>query len=190
MRHKPSQSWRAGLSCFALLTLLPLGIHGSDGPLHADQWTNDPVVARVYEHFGEGPKPIVQVIGPDQFAMPIWKRVRNLVAFRIHRHGVDGTTVADAAIYLVRGSAIYQKAAAALRNNATQKEYVWCLLAAVFAHESAHTTPATERQALVAEAAQLRRCLSAGHLFAGDGWSALSYLGKVEAKLLNPREHY
>ena len=29
-----------------------------------------------------------------------------------------------------------------------------------------------------------------GHLFSADGWSALSYLGKVEAKLRNPREHY
>jgi hypothetical protein len=112
------------------------------------------------------------------------------VAFRLFRPGPANATVADAAIYLVRDSAVYSKAAAALRNNTTQHEYVWCLLAAVLAHEAAHTAPGTERQALIAEAAQLRRCLFAGHLFSSDGWNPLAYLGKVEAKLRNPREHY
>ena len=45
---------------------------------------------------------------------------------------------ADAAIYLVRDSAIYSKAAATLRTGATNSEYAWCLLAAVCVHESAH----------------------------------------------------
>ncbi len=66
----------------------------------------------------------------------------------------------------------------------------WCLLAAVLAHEAAHTALRTERQALMAEAAQLRRCLFAGHLSSGDGWSPVTYLDKVEAKLRHPREHY
>jgi hypothetical protein len=50
---------------------------------------------------------------------------------------------------------------------------VWCLLAAVLAHESAHTTPNTERDALMAEAAQLRRCISSGHLFPDEQWNPL-----------------
>jgi len=112
------------------------------------------------------------------------------VAFRLHRHRDDGTTVADAPIYLVRTSAVYLKAAAVLRSGATQREYVWCLLAAIVAHESAHTAPMTERQALTAEAEELRRCLFDGHLFTGDEWSPVTYLGKVEAKLRHPREHY
>jgi hypothetical protein len=40
------------------------------------------------------------------------------------------------------------------------------------------------------EAAQLRRCLLAGHLAAGDGWDPVTYLGQVEAKFRRPREHY
>jgi hypothetical protein len=108
----------------------------------------------------------------------------------MHRHQPDGSTLADAAIYLLRDSALYAKAAEVARNRSTHHEYVWCLLAAVIAHEAQHTAPKTERQALLAEAAQLRRCLFAGHLHSGDGWSAVTYLGKVEAKLRHPREHY
>jgi hypothetical protein len=43
---------------------------------------------------------------------------------------------------------------------------------------------------LTAEIAQLCRCLLAGHLHSGNGWSVASYLGNVEAKLRNQREHY
>jgi hypothetical protein len=151
---------------------------------------SDPVIARLYEHLGSGPRPIVLAVGPGHFPPPVWNRVKHLVAFRIHRHRDDGTTAADAAIYLVRDSAIYAKAAEAARHRSTHHEYIWCLLAAVILHESAHTEPKTERQALLTEAAQLRRCLFEGHLYAGDGWSAVGYLGKVEAKLRHPREHY
>jgi hypothetical protein len=112
------------------------------------------------------------------------------VAIRLHRHQPDGRTVVDAPIYLVRESRLYQEAAAALRNHATVKEYVWCQLAAVIAHESAHTVPLTEREALLSEAGQLRRCMLAGHLHSTDGWSAAAYLMKVEARLRNPQEHY
>ena len=59
----------------------------------------------------------------------------------------------------MRESTLYLKAAAALRNQTTIQEYLWCQLAEVLAHEAAHTSPLTERQALMAEAAQLRRCL-------------------------------
>ena len=83
---------------------------------------------------------------------------------------------------IVRNSAIYLKADAALRNGTTNDEYVWCLLAAVLAHEGAHKGPMTEREALIAEAEQLRRCLFAGHLHTGSGWSAGAYLLKVEAE--------
>jgi len=150
----------------------------------------DPVIARMTRHFGDGSRPIVIAVGPDQFPAPVWNRVKGLMAFRLHRHRDDGATVADAPIYLVRTSDIYLKAAAALRTGATQREYVWCLLAAIVAHESAHTAPMTERQALMAEAAQLRRCLHDGHLFTGAEWSPVTYLGQVEAKLRHPREHY
>lgn len=155
-----------------------------------DEKTRDAVVARVYGHLGEEPKPYVMVIGPGDFSPTVWKRTRDLVAFRLHRPQTDGTTVTDAAIYLLRDSDMYRTAAAALRTGATQKEYIWCLLAAVLTHESAHTAPKTEREALTAEAAQLGRCLRAGHLFSGDGWNPVNYLGKVQARLRNPREHY
>jgi hypothetical protein len=64
------------------------------------------------------------------------------------------------------------------------------LLAAVLAHEAAYVAPLTEREALIAEADQLRQCLFAGHLHTGKGWSAGAYLQQVEAKLRQPREHY
>ena len=152
--------------------------------------TGDPVVSRVHQHLGQGLKPLILPVGSDRFPAAVWRRVDSLLAFRIHRHRDDGTTVADAAIYLNRDSKMYMKAAAALRSGATQHDYLWCLLAAIVAHESAHTSPVTERQALMAEVAQLRRCLFDGHLFTGDGWKPVTYLARVEAKLRNPREHY
>ena len=113
----------------------------------------------------------------------------HLVGFRIHRPGAGGVTTLDVAIYLSDRSELYRKAAEALRTGTTQREYVWCLLAAVVAHEAAHTAPDTERQALTAEVALLRRCLFAGHLHAGDGWNAARYFGVLEGRLQNPREH-
>lgn len=154
-------------------------------PIHPD-----PVVARLLEHIDARPRPLILLADRDRFERGVWNRVRNLVAFRLHRPQPGGRTVVDAPIYLVRDSRLYQDAAAALRNHATAKEYVWCQLAAVIAHESAHTAPETERAALVSEAEQLRRCLLAGHLHSSDGWSAGAYLMQVEARLRNPQEHY
>jgi hypothetical protein len=150
----------------------------------------DPVVVRIQKHAGADPPGTIRVVSADDFPRALWQRVKNLVAFRIHRHADDGTTTADPAIYLVGSSQLYLKAAAALRTGATHHEYVWCLLAAVITHETAHTGPNTERQALEAEVKQLRECMLKSHLFATDGWNSLAYLGAVEAKLRNPREHY
>ncbi len=169
----------------ALLTVLAVPLSKASDIPHSDT-----VVARLHEHFDPAARPSVRVVDSDDFLAALWTRVRRLVAFRIHRHLADGTTQTDAPVYLVRSSGLYAKADAALRTHATHHEYVWCLLAAVVAHEMAHTGPLTERQALTAETVQLRRCLFAGHLHSSDGWSAVSYLGKVEAKLRNPREHY
>ena len=176
-------------SGLALLSLVAAPLLASgDRQVHAR--SADPVVARVFEHLGDGPRPIVMVVDSSHFPPAVWKRVKNLVAFRLHRRGDDEASSVDAATYLVRDSDLYFKAAAALRNSTTIHEYVWCLLAAVLAHESAHIAPMTERQALSAEVAQLQRCLLAGHLHASDGWNGVVYLQKVEAKLRNPREHY
>lgn len=149
----------------------------------------DAVVSRMFEHFQGAPRPLVRIAESRDFHEQAWRRVQNLVGFRIHRPAAGGATTPDAAIYLSRTSELYLKAAAVLRSGATQRDYVWCLLAAVVAHENAHTALNTERQALTAELAQLRRCLFAGHLHATDGWNAITYLGKLEAKLRNPREH-
>jgi len=150
----------------------------------------DPVVVRVQGHFQPENTWPVQVVGEHDLPRHIWSRVRHLVAFRIHRHATDGTTKVDRQIYLLRTSGLYQQAAAVLRHSTTSREYVWCQLAAVLVHEAAHTAPLTERQALAAEAAQLRHCLFAGHLHTENGWSGVAYLGKVEARLRNPREHH
>ena len=152
--------------------------------------TNDAVVARVYEHNGNAARPLVLVIDRSNFPANVWNRVKNLVAFRMHRPQPDGGTLVDAPIYVVRNSSIYSKASTALRNGTTNDEYLWCLLAAVLAHEAAHVAPQTEREALIAEADQLRRCLFGGHLHTGRDWSAGAYLQQVEAKLRQPREHY
>lgn len=188
MGYTPSRICGASLCGIVLLSLVARidASHGSP----QEPLTGDPVVARVHEHLSQGPKPLILAVGSDRFTPPVWKRVNNLVAFRIHRHRAEGTTVADAAIYLNRDSKIYMNAAATLRNGATQQEYLWCLLAAIVAHESAHTAPMTEHQALMAEVAQLRRCLLEGHLFTGNEWNPVTYLGQVEAKLRHPREHY
>ena len=159
---------------------------GTKGALRAP----DRVVERVREHVGAATHTLVRVVGADDFQAEPWQRVKHLVAFRIHRHGQGGTPTTDPVTYLVATSSLYLKAAGALRNGTTNHEYVWCLLAAVLAHEAAHTGANTERQALTAEVEQLRRCLFAGHLHAADGWGGVSYLGKVEAKLRNPHEHY
>jgi hypothetical protein len=174
-----------------LVLLLPVALDARDHqepsaiPPHPD-----PVIARLLEHFDDRPRPLIVVADRDQFERGVWNRVRNLVAFRLHRPQPDGRTVVDAPIYLVRDSRLFQDATAALRNRATVKEYVWCRLAAVIAHEAAHTAPETERAALLSEAEQLRRCLLKGHLHSSDGWSAGAYLMKVRARLRNPREHY
>jgi hypothetical protein len=189
MHHQHAR--RRYVTSVALLSLVaPSGLHARTLDAPPIELTKDPVVARLYQHLGAGPKPVVLVVGAEHFSPGIWRRVKNLVAFRLHRPLEDGTTQADAAVYLVRTSAVYTKAAAVLRNGSTNYEYVWCLLAAVLSHEAAHTTPETEREALEAEASQLRRCLFASHLFTSSGWSAGAYLQKVEAKLRNPRQHY
>lgn len=191
MGHRPRGTRRA---IAGGLVFLIIGAHGAALTGFQDRQGDgripDPVIARILEHLGDAARPIVLTVDSRHFPPAVWKRVRNLVAFRLHRHGPDGGTTVDAAIYLVRESDVYFKAAATLRNRTTNYEYVWCLLAAVLTHEAAHTAPMTERQALMAEAEQLRRCLFAGHLYSGDGWSPLSYLQKVEAKLRHPREHY
>lgn len=189
MGHTSSSTRRASL-CGIVLVSLVVQIDAASRDRAPEQLTGDPVIARVYEHLGQAHRPLVLAVDANTFPPPVWKRVSHLVAFRLHRQRADGTTVADAAIYLNRNSEIYMKAAETLRSGATQREYIWCLLAAILAHESAHTTPMTERQALMAEAGQLRRCLFDGHLFSGDGWSPVTYLGNVEAKLKEPREHY
>lgn len=176
----------AGFEALCPDTLLAREPSASSLPLQS----GDPVVARVHRHGGDAPRPVVFVVDHRDFPPDVWRRVKNLVAFRLHRHRADGTTAVDAAVYLVRSSAVYQQAAAALRHATSNHEYVWCLLAAVLAHEAAHTAPQTERQALAAEAAQLRHCLFDGHLHTGSAWSAGAYLQQVEARLRNPREHY
>ena len=191
MGHTSRGTRRAIVGGLVLLSICAQGatLTGfQDG--QGDGQTPDPVIARVLEHLGDAARPIVLAVDSRHFPRPVWTRVKNLVAFRLHRHGPDGGTTVDAATYLVRESDVYFKAAATLRNRTTNYEYVWCLLAAVLAHEAAHTAPMTERQALMAEAEQLRRCLLAGHLYSGDGWSPLSYLQQVEGKLRHPREHY
>ena len=149
----------------------------------------DAVVSRMLEHFTGAALPAIRIARSGDFQPLVWRRVENLVGFRIHRPGPGGVTTLDAVIYLSDTSDLYRKAAEALRTGATQREYVWCLLAAVLAHEAAHTAPETERQALTAELALLRRCLVAGHLHAEDGWNAATYLGRLEGRLRNPREH-
>jgi hypothetical protein len=191
LHQRPQARSRRLLASIPLLSLaVPLGIAGETQDAASVAVTKDPVVARVYQHLGDQPKPLVLVVGAERFSPAVWRRVKNLIAFRLHRPLEDGTTQVDAAIYLVRTSSVYMKAAEVLRNRATNYEYVWCLLAAVLTHEAAHTTPDTEREALEAEAAQLRQCLFAGHLHTSSGWSAGDYLQKVEAKLRNPRQRH
>jgi len=148
----------------ALLAVLV--VHAAVASLRAqgEPEQSDPVVARLYQHLGDGPRPIILAVGAGDFPPPVWNRVKHLVAFRLHRQQPDGTTLADAATYLIRDSALYAKAAEAARNRSTQYEYVWCLLAAAIPHEAQHPT--------------------------ANGWSPVSYVGKVEAKLRHPREHY
>ena len=177
----------AGASLSSVVLLTMLGVAASKG---ADTPQSDATVARVYEHLDPASRPPVRVVESKDVPPTVWARVQHLVAFRIHRHLADGTTETDALVYLVRTSGLYVKAEAALRNHTSNHEYLWCQLAAVIAHEAAHTGLLTERQALTADSAQLRRCLFAGHLHSGDGWSGVAYLGKVEAKLRHPREHY
>lgn len=143
----------------------------------------DPVVARIHEHGGVAGRPIIVVVGPEDFSEPVWRRVKDLVAFRLHRPAEDGTKATDAAIYLVRTSELYYRAVTELRQDSTDHDPVWCLLAAVVSHEAAHTSEDTERQALEAEIAQLRRCQRAGHLPPTDGLRAVSHIAKVEARL-------
>ena len=191
MHRKAPECCRSILGGIAFLVVCAsgAGLLGYQEP-QDDRAIPDPVVARLYQHLGEGPRPIVLAVDSRHFPPAVWKRAKNLVAFRLHRHQADGTIAVDAATYLIRDSDLYFKAAATLRNRTTNFEYLWCLLAAVLTHEAAHSAPLTERQALIAEAAQLRRCLLAGHLYSGDGWSAGSYLQQVERKLQRPREHY
>jgi hypothetical protein len=188
MPNDHQHACRTLVASIALLSLIvPASLHAGRQDGRPSALTKDPVVARVYEHLGDQPKPIVLVVDHEQFSPAVWRRVKNLIAFRLHRPLEHGSTQADAAVYLVRTSQLYAKAAAVLRNQSTNDDYVWCLLAAVLTHEAAHTTPETEPEALKAEASQLRECLFAGHLYSSSGWSAGAYLQKVEAKLKDPR---
>ena len=75
------------------------------------------------------------------------------------------------------------RASKVLRTRGTGQDEVWCFLAAVLSHEAAHTAADTERQALEAEVAQLRRCAVASHLAAGDVARIASRVSKIESKL-------
>jgi hypothetical protein len=186
--HRPHNVSRRLVVALAVSSaLLPLSAIAFAQDLAPVPLTPDPIVARVFEHLGARPKPLVLVVGAERFSPAVWRRFKGLTAFRLHRPLEEGGTQVDAATYLVRTSAVYLKAAEVLRNRLTNHEYIWCLLAAVLTHESAHTRPDTEREALQAEAAQLRQCLFAGHLYSSSGWSAGDYLQKVEAKLRKPR---
>ena len=143
----------------------------------------DPVVARILEHGGAASRPIVVVVGPEHLPKSVWQTAGDLVAYRLHRPSGDGATITDAAIYLLRTSDLYYRASKVLRTRATGQDEVWCFLAAVLSHEAAHTGVDTERQALEAEAAQLRQCAVASHLAAGDVAKIASRLAKIEAKL-------
>ena len=188
MRNDHQHACRTLIASISLLSLIvPASLHAGRQDARLTALTKDPVVARVYEHLGDQPKPLVLVVDHEQFSPAVWRRVKNLIAFRLHRPLEHGSTQVDAAVYLVRTSQLYAKAAAVLRNRSTNDDYVWCLLAAVLTHEAAHTTPDTEQEALKAEASQLRQCLFAGHLYSSSGWSAGDYLQKVEAKLRDPR---
>ena len=149
----------------------------------ADAAGPDPVVARILEHGGAASRPIVVVVGQEDLPKAVWRTVRDLVAYRLHRPAGDGTAVTDAAIYLVRTSDLYYRASKVLRTRGTGQDEVWCFLAAVLSHEAAHTAADTERQALEAEVAQLRRCAVASHLAAGDVARIASRVSKIESKL-------
>jgi hypothetical protein len=170
--------WSATCSCLLagvfMLTTYDPGLCAA-GP--------DPVVERIREHGGPARSSIVRVVGPEDVPRSVWQTVKHLVAYRIHRPSEDGGTVTDAAIYLVRTSDLYHRAATVLRTNATGQDDVWCLLAAVLTHEAAHRAINTEREALEAEAARLRDCLMSGHLSQGEVLRLASSIARIEAKL-------
>ena len=168
--------WCGVLAGLVLLTM------SDPGPCAAAQGP-DPVVERIREHGGSAGSPMVVVVGPEDVPKSVWQSVKDLVAYRVHRPSEDGVPVTDAAIYLVRTSDLYQRAATVLRTNATGQDEVWCFLSAVLSHEAAHSAINTEQQALEAEAEQLRRCLFASHPPGGDVGRLASYISKVEAKL-------
>ena len=70
-----------------------------------------------------------------------------------------------------------------LRTNGTGQDDVWCLFAAVLSHEAAHTGTNTEREALEAEAAQLRDCVRSDHLSPSEVLRLASSLFKIDAKV-------
>ena len=47
------------------------------------------VVARIHEHGSVAGQPIILVVGHDDFSEPVWRRVKDLVAFRLHRRRGD-----------------------------------------------------------------------------------------------------
>jgi hypothetical protein len=143
----------------------------------------DPVVERIREHGGFAGSPIVVVVGPADLPKSVWQTVKHLVAYRLHRRSESGATVTDAAIYLVRTSDLYHQAATVLRTKAPGRDDVWCRLAGVLRHEAAHDAIDTEREALAAEAAQLRHCLSACQLSPEEVVRLAAYLSTVDGKL-------
>ena len=149
----------------------------------------DAVVSRVFEHFRGVPGRSFSSPNPGTFTSRSGDECRVLSrSGSIGQRRVEPPRPMPSSIYRAPRSCISRRPWCSGPARHTIG-YVWCLLAAVLAHESAHTALNTERQALTAELGQLRRCLFAGHLHATDGWNATTYLGKVEARLRNPREH-
>jgi hypothetical protein len=160
------------------------------GDARASISEDDAVVAHLLKHEEAREFGPVRVVGRKDLPPDVWHLVKDAVAFRLHRPQPDGTTAADPVFYLARTSALYVRASDALRTGYSFREYVWCLLVAVLAHEAAHTAPRTEREALAAELKQLRRCFSRGHLQPRNDWSPMGYIGKVEARLKNTKGHH
>lgn len=128
----------------------------------------DPVIAKVLAHIDA--KPIVVVVDASTVSPAMWKRVKGLNAFRVHRP--DGTT--DAPIFIVRNG-LYSEAAKSLNTSASD---VWCRLAAVIMHELEHNAPDTEAKALAAETAQIRECIKSGHFHSRGDLYAMELLRK------------
>jgi hypothetical protein len=188
MSHRPRQVCRAIAGGIALLAVVTQSatLDSASTAADGDELTKDPVVARVYEHFGDSTRapgfgrrfPAAGACGLEARQTP-----RRVSASSSSTRPNDTCRCGD--LSGARLGSVLQG-----RRHIAKPDHHSRIRLVPARRCPRPRAPMTEREALLAEAAQLRRCLFCGPPVLRRWLGSGGALQTVQAKLHKPREHY